>query len=1368
MVRGEAELVLARVDELVTHLAELAEPEPGLEPASTQQDGPQRETWSTRETLLNTGMIAAGQLGQWEKMLAFSAGIIDSMVARRASQVERAGVEFMNYKPLVSMGRLGEARDLLRQCRDIFAEHRDDGLLGKALGALSDVEGQLGHHDIAARLGEGALRLAYTSADLLDIYTGHHSLVLLEGDDPATAFAHELAAAIVAYQAGLDSLDTDLRILANRMVNNPDRNLIPSSFAELCEAVSQVDGVDLGGLLARLWPDRSGDEILSDVLGAADSIELPTWDLGRYLHDWDPVIAAMLAAGLGANREDEVRDDRASGWIERSLRKRGSEDRWAALAGVLRRIVNGERDSALAEGLNPVDRAVVRRALDVLAGRTTLSPQAHSAWRLLDYLDDWQPTIILVAAAAHGNSQAAQQLELVFEKFRSEWDALKATLRRIMAGEHGNDLLRGLDSHDALIVSQVLERISSTKPIIVSATDSDADYPTIAAAYRAANRWDRIVVREGTYTESLLIYMPIEIVGEGSVQIHVDKRADPLYYGAAEDALVNLAVETTAASFRNLELIARDDSKPLVIVTVGELELDGCTLVGKSDCIYVSGTDARIRAKGCTIKDGDIGILLVNGGAADLEDCTISGNKRMQLGVSDESVAKAQKCRIAGGKNSAVVLVNGGGGKFDECEIHGNGEDGEPCVLIGEAGPTHFRSCKFFDNAAGIRFEGGTAVFEDCSIFQNQRNGVFVKGASHATMTRCEIWGSEWSGISFLGEGGGIFVDCSIHDNHQSNIETMQGADPRFRHCRIFDQQGFRGNHRSAAISVHDGGRGSFDECEIFENTSTAVEVARGDPTVRACKIHSNAGDGLICRAFGSGLGSFEDCDVYHNNCGVVITPGAAPSFERCHIHHNKTGVAAMPGAAGIFDDCRIADNLNRDVVLERPSKLVFRRNGRTRRLYKIACMVRSRSLVQVGDSADHSLGLPGKGFRSRVRPPTLPSVTEPGNVIPPSISTRVQLRTDGRNTAAVRISAINGLDYLGTLAFSPDGRTLAIRTFTMGAGGKDGKVILWDVADLHHPARAATLTHRSNSLYAMAFSPDGRAIATSANDVRADKGSELSIWDITDTSRPVRTCTLAGLGMVRTVAFCPDGQTLVTAGSTGRNSSVGEMILWDLANPVRSRFRKSWVPARIHTAHPPYIGAAVFSSDGRTLATAAGAAVILWDVTDPAQPVSLAQVTGPFEYMHTVAFSPDGRVLATADHVQDGRVALWDITDPAFPPGLIVELVGLATLDQCVVFSPDGRTLATASGGTKGSVFHLGDVVLWDMADCSRPARITALTELYHPRLIAFSPDGRTLATSGGVPGSVVLWDISHILSLGEDLGQQIAEWTQYYSRML
>ncbi|MEU2711474.1 caspase family protein [Streptomyces sp. NPDC007205] len=218
---------------------------------------------------------------------------------------------------------------------------------------------------------------------------------------------------------------------------------------------------------------------------------------------------------------------------------------------------------------------------------------------------------------------------------------------------------------------------------------------------------------------------------------------------------------------------------------------------------------------------------------------------------------------------------------------------------------------------------------------------------------------------------------------------------------------------------------------------------------------------------------------------------------------------------------------------------------------------------------------------------------------------------------------------------------------------------------------------------------------------------------------------TLSGhSGAVAGAAFAPGGRTLATA------SQDGTVILWDTSSPQR--------PHKLSRLQGPSYGVftVAFSPDGSVLAAGgsdrAGLTVQMWDVSNPGRPRRLGEpLTGPAN-VHTLAFTPDGHTLAAG--APDGKVWLWDTSDPGQTHRLGQPLTVGDTDVSALAFRPDGHLLV--AGGLNGTA------VLWDVTDRAHPRRLK--NPISHPdgvTALGFTPDGRTLVTGGG-DGKANLWN--------------------------
>jgi WD40 repeat protein len=267
-----------------------------------------------------------------------------------------------------------------------------------------------------------------------------------------------------------------------------------------------------------------------------------------------------------------------------------------------------------------------------------------------------------------------------------------------------------------------------------------------------------------------------------------------------------------------------------------------------------------------------------------------------------------------------------------------------------------------------------------------------------------------------------------------------------------------------------------------------------------------------------------------------------------------------------------------------------------------------------------------------------------------------------------------------------------------------------WEWYYLMRFCRVEPLVLRDNTeVNGVAFSPDGERLASAGGD-GSIKIRNSRTGDLIQTLLPVH----AHAGSVVCVAFHPDGKHLASVGADQ------QMKVWDLTTGQevfhdRCDVRRKWGTAYTVAFSPP---------DGRQLAVGSGGAVRVWDVRDWRNPKLLHTLPGHDDNSICVAFSGDGRRLATGSWQEGPR--LWDTTTGeallAFP--------GSRHPISALAFSPDGGRLASAS--------LAGSVKLWDTATGQR---LHALRHLGNALCVAFSPDGRRLASSGE-DKVVRLWD--------------------------
>lgn len=303
------------------------------------------------------------------------------------------------------------------------------------------------------------------------------------------------------------------------------------------------------------------------------------------------------------------------------------------------------------------------------------------------------------------------------------------------------------------------------------------------------------------------------------------------------------------------------------------------------------------------------------------------------------------------------------------------------------------------------------------------------------------------------------------------------------------------------------------------------------------------------------------------------------------------------------------------------------------------------------------------------------------------------------------------------TIAFNRDGSLLA-----SGGGTDDYTVRLWDVAT----GTQTVLGKHDYAVWRVAFHPDGKTLASSSVD------DTVRLWNVT-TRAPIGRPLMSYASAVYGLAFSPNGRFMASSGADRL------IVVWELgARPrLERRLTADW------------IWSVAFSPDGQKLAGADADdhAVHLWDVQS-GRPLGLlgpGDANNPARDGHTssvttVAFSPNGALLASGGDDDDPTVRLWDVASrrqvrvlgPGDRNG--PARAGHTAKVTAVVFSPDGKVLASASNDQT--------IQLWNVAS-GRPIG-RPLVDSAKVKGVAFQPRDPRLLASVNTDGDIRLWDVA------------------------
>jgi WD40 repeat protein len=335
-------------------------------------------------------------------------------------------------------------------------------------------------------------------------------------------------------------------------------------------------------------------------------------------------------------------------------------------------------------------------------------------------------------------------------------------------------------------------------------------------------------------------------------------------------------------------------------------------------------------------------------------------------------------------------------------------------------------------------------------------------------------------------------------------------------------------------------------------------------------------------------------------------------------------------------------------------------------------------------------------------------------------------------------------------VAFSPDGTHLATASW-------DGTASIWE-AVTGQPVFTLKPGQVNDRISAVAFSPNGAFLAT------AGSGGVAQVWDATNGQPfgpPIKSNTYP---VMKSVAFSADSGYLATVSESGAH--VWEVSANRVANP--KVFGDTSVTDEAFPCTP--LSSFVFSPGGKHAAAACRGKVRIWDIAtwNPVVTIPGRYRPGLNPPLHPIAFSADGKYLASADDIHEvatgnlvhalnsqGPVSAVAFSQDgdylALAAGDIVRLVNMydgvsfAELHhrreiRDIAISPSGHEIATASKDNTARIWQVnkyaGDGPTREVTRVSHGGEVSS---------VAFSPDGKYLATASE-DGAAGVWQVSTV----------------------
>ena len=456
---------------------------------------------------------------------------------------------------------------------------------------------------------------------------------------------------------------------------------------------------------------------------------------------------------------------------------------------------------------------------------------------------------------------------------------------------------------------------AGAKPFVVSVLGG-GDALSIADALARAPEGTPIVVRTGTYRESLVISRAVDLRADGG-----DPK-DVVVEGTRGPALRSTA---DGVSVKGMTLRVRKaaDAAPeaAVVVGSGAAVLDGCVIASDAGYgVLARSANAKPRLVGCRVVGAPQDCVSVQDGAAvTLESCAVEGAKANGIGVYSGSSVQGKEVTISGCAQEGVAVFEGATLRLEGGRIRDNGARG--VVAVNPKTSVVLQNVVFEAGRGNAVLIAGGAQLEavGCEVSGHAKSGFLLQGeGTRGVLRSCRIHHNKGSGILFEAKSSGLVEDGDVASNVMVGIEVREGSNVVIRRTKVHHQV------TGADLACHDPSTTRVEDCELFAGKVTELWAWDGATVdVRGTKFHDGTENGLLVEL--KAKVTLADVDVSKfKQCGVLADTEGHVEAERSALHDCKWGLGLTGAAVALLTACDVSANSEYSVTVSGKAQLTM------------------------------------------------------------------------------------------------------------------------------------------------------------------------------------------------------------------------------------------------------------------------------------------------------------------------------------------------------------------------------------------------------------------------------------------------------------